>query len=447
LANKKKRVLIISYYWPPCGGIAVLRCLKFAKYLSQLGWEPVILAPDEAHYPSIDYSNDKDIPDNAIILKQKIWEPYHIYKFITRQKKEASVNNVFYVKDKKLGWAHKASVWIRSNFFIPDARCMWINPAVDFLVDYLKENPVDAILSDGPPHSNTRIATLVKQKTGTPWLADFQDPWTQVDYYSLLSLTKWGDAKHRKLEQEAFKTADKTTIVSPTWKRELEEIGAKNVSVVYWGYDPDDYKDLSTEVDEKFVFTHLGILGYDRNPSTFFKVVQSLCQENAAFKADFRLRLVGQVDYSVVEEYTALGLADNVELVGSVDRKRALELMAKSTVLLLLLNQQANAQGRMPGKLFEYLATQRPILSFGPQPSDVQHVIDESKSGFYCEYDEAELIKSHLLELHAQYKLGALNKKIASNIAPYSIKTLTRKVSGYLEEIILKNKVATTTLG
>lgn len=438
--NRKKRVLIISYYWPPCGGIAVLRCLKFAKYLSQLGWEPIVLAPENAHYPSIDNSNDKDIPKNAIILRQKIWEPYHIYKFITGQKKDASVNNIFYVKDKKLGFAHKLSIWIRSNFFIPDARYLWIKPSVKFLVNYLKDNPVDAILSDGPPHSNTRIATLVSQKTGIPWLADFQDPWTQVDYYSLLNLTKWGHKKHLRLEQEAFKTAKKITIVSPTWKKELEKLGAKNVSVINWGYDPDDYQDLGDEVDKKFVFTHLGILGYDRNPSIFFQVVQELCIENLAFKKDFCLRLVGQVDFSVIEEYSALGLANNVELVGAVDRNKALKLMAKSTILLLLLNKQANAQGRMPGKLFEYLATQRPILSFGPIPSDVQQIIEESKSGFYCEYEAAQLIKHHLLALHKQYQLGQLNKKINSNIAPYSIKVLTRKVSNYLDEIISENK-------
>lgn len=433
---KKKRVLIISYYWPPCGGIAVLRCLKFAKYLSQLGWEPVVLAPDNAHYPSIDHSNDKDIPENAVILKQKIWEPYHIYKFITGQKKEASVNNVFYVKDKKLGLAHKASVWIRSNFFIPDARCMWINPSVDFLVDYLKENPVDVILSDGPPHSNTRIATLVSQKTGIPWLADFQDPWTQVDYYGLLNLTKWGHQKHLRLEQEAFKTANKITIVSPTWKKDLEDLGAKNVSVIYWGYDPDDYANLSTKVDQKFTFTHLGILGYDRNPTTFFKVLQNLCNQHPEFKEDFCLQLVGQVDYSVVENYRSYGLEENVELVGSVSRNDALELMAKSNVLLLLLNQQENAQGRIPGKLFEYLATKRPILAFGPNPSDVQHIIDESKSGHYCEYENEKSIEKYLLDLYQQYKKGLLIHKVNSKISPYSIKNLTAQISNYLEEMI-----------
>ena len=92
---------------------------------------------------------------------------------------------------------------------------------------------------------NTRIATLLKQKTGISWLADFQDPWTQVDYYSRLSLTRWGDRKHHKLEQQAFQAADKITIVSPTGKKDLEELGAKNVSVINWGFDPDDYKNLN----------------------------------------------------------------------------------------------------------------------------------------------------------------------------------------------------------
>ena len=211
----KKRVLIITYYWPPSGGIGVLRCLKMAKYLRDFGWEPIIYTAKDAHYPRIDHSNDRDVPEGLEIIKQKIIEPYTFYKLLTGQKKDANVNNVFYTKEENLGYMHKLSVWIRSNFFIPDARSLWIKPSVKRLTKYIEENQVDAMLTCGPPHTNTRIATLLSKKTGTPWLMDFQDPWTQVDYYALLNLSKWGDRKHRRQEQEAFAQADKVTIVSP----------------------------------------------------------------------------------------------------------------------------------------------------------------------------------------------------------------------------------------
>jgi hypothetical protein len=138
------------------------------------------------------------------VLRQPIWEPYAWYKRLTGKAKDANVNNVFYVQEDKQSWLHRFSVWVRSNFFIPDARAAWVKPSVRFLVNYLETHPVDAIFSDGPPHTNTRIATLVSKATGIPHLADFQDPWTQVDYYQLLSLTAWADRKHQRLEQESF---------------------------------------------------------------------------------------------------------------------------------------------------------------------------------------------------------------------------------------------------
>lgn len=433
----KKKVLLITYYWPPCGGIGVLRCLKFAKYLREFGWEPIIFTADNAHYPSIDHSNDKDIPDDLTILRQRIWEPYHIYKFITRQDKKANVNNVFYVKDRNLGLAHRLSVWVRSNFFIPDARAWWIRPSVRFLTNYLKDNPVDAIFSDGPPHSNTRIATLVKQKTGIPWLADFQDPWTQIDYYQLLSLTKWGDRKHKRLEQEAFRAADKITIASPTWAKDLEAIGAEQVSWLPWGYDPEDYENRAVSIGKKFTFTHLGILGYDRHPKGFFVALRNLLQEIPSLGNDLQIQFVGQLDYSVKEDYTKLGLAEYMKEVGNVPRETALAMTLNSPILLLLLNQQTNAKGRIPGKLFEYLAARRPIVCLGETDSDVAHILAATNSGNTFDYDKVEVIKNHLRHLYQQFLAGQLQQAITSDIEQYSVRRLTGQLANWLEEICL----------
>lgn len=434
-----KKVLIISYYWPPCGGIAVLRCLKIAKYLRDFGWEPVIFTADNAHYPSIDHSNDRDIPEGATVLRQRIWEPYHIYKFLTGQKSDANVNNVFYVKDKKLGPFHNLSVWVRSNFFIPDARALWIRPSVRFLTQYLKENPVDAIFSDGPPHSNTRIATLLKQRTGIPWLADFQDPWTQVDYFSLLKLTSWGRARHERMEQEVFRWADKTTIVSNTWRDDLIAIGAQNVEVIPWGFDPEDYQNLEPELDDHFTITHLGIMGYDRNPVQLFRALRQLIEEFPDLRQDLRLQLIGQVDYSVREAVALAGIEEQTVYPGSVSRQEALQRTRSSQVLLLLLNQQANAQGRMPGKFFEYLAVRRPILNIGPVSSDVAQIVSATGSGYNCDYDDYEGMLSALRQLYEDYRAGKLRQDLSTDVSAYSIRNLTEKIAGYLDEIAVKS--------
>ncbi len=430
-----KKVLIITYYWPPSGGIGVLRCLKIAKYLRQHGWEPIVYTAENAHYPTIDHSNDQDIPEGITILKQPIWEPYALYKKWTGRAADENVNNVLYFQDSN--WKHRLSVWIRSNFFIPDARASWIRPSVRFLVNYLRENPVDAILSDGPPHSNTRIATLVRKMTGIPWLADFQDPWTQVDYYQQLSLLPWADRKHHRLEREALQTADKTTIVSWTWKEDLEAIGATNVSVIPWGYDPDDYRDLQDlPIAEGFTLSHLGIMGYDRNPETLFHILRELADADPHFQQALRLQLVGQVDQSVQTAYQRAGIEANVDLVGSVSRQEALRRTRTSPVLLLLLNQQPNAKGRIPGKLFEYLAARRPILALGPPESDVAQILRRTNSGFTCAYDDAAGIRSVLEDLFARYRTGTLSAPQENAIEQYAHPVLVGEIAGFLEEII-----------
>ena len=431
-----RRVLIISYYWPPSGGIAVLRCLKFAKYLRQYGWEPVIFTARDAHYPTIDHSNDHDLPAGLEVIRQPITEPYAWYKRFLGKPADENVNNVFYTDERDGGWKHRLAIWIRSNFFIPDARALWIRGSVRRLHQYLRKHPVDAILSDGPPHSNTRIATRISQKTGLPWLADFQDPWTQVDYYQMLNLTRWGRRRHGRMEQEAFGQASLTTIVSPSWKRDLEEIGARNVRVLYWGYDPDDFSGLRRQPHRKFTLTHLGIMGHDRNPEALFAALRQLKQELSGFAADFELRLFGQVDHRVRQSIEAYGLLEQTNFAGSVSRAEALQQTLDSHVLLLLLNQQDNAHGRIPGKLFEYLAVRRPIMNFGPVDSDVADILERTESGPTFAYDTAPALPArYLSELYRRFREGVEMGLENDSISEYSHPLLVAKLAAWLDEI------------
>ncbi|MEZ7924979.1 MAG: glycosyltransferase, partial [Flavobacteriales bacterium] len=231
-----KRVLIISYYWPPAGGISVIRPLKLAKYISEFGWDPIVCTAENPHFPFEDENAAKDIPKNLEVLKVPIVEPYEIYKKLTGQKQKSALADVIQNAPKR-SFLHNLSVWIRGNFFIPDARCLWIKPVVNELTKYLKENPVDAIITTGPPHSVNRIGYLLNKKLQIPWLADFQDPWTQVDYYKHFKICKWAHRRHRKMENQIFDNADLITIVSNSWKTDLESIGASNVEVVPLGYD------------------------------------------------------------------------------------------------------------------------------------------------------------------------------------------------------------------
>jgi glycosyltransferase involved in cell wall biosynthesis len=431
-----KKVLIISYYWPPSGGIGVLRCLKIAKYLRQYGWEPVVYTAKDAHYPSYDEGNFKDIPPGMLVLKQPIIEPYSFYKRFTGKAPDANVNNDLVAAPDAGSWKHKLSVFIRSNFFIPDARALWVRPSVKFLVNWLKDNPVDAIFSDGPPHSNTLIACRVKQATGLPWLADFQDPWTQVDYYQRLILTPWADRKHRRLEQEALQTAEQTIIVSETWKRDLASIGGRNISVIPWGFDEDDFRGLHFAPDWALTLTHSGLIGDDRNPEQLLAAMAELAAEVPQFKDLFRLQLLGQVDRSVVQAITRYGVGELVRQVGQVKREEALKATFNSQALLLLLNRADNALGRIPGKLFEYLAARRPIVCLGPPGSDVDSILRQTGAGQAIAHGDMAGIKARLLGLFRTYLAeGNLPSPTNDQIYQFTNQRLTGQVAALLDQI------------
>lgn len=429
-----KKVLIISYYWPPAGGIGVLRCLKFAKYLREFGWEPVVFTPNNADYPYFDEGNYKDIPSNIKIIKTPIWEPFKLFKILTRRK-DVPLNNIIHVRDKK-SFFDNLGIWVRGNFFVPDARAFWINPSIRFLKHYLIENPVDAILTDGPPHTNTVIGTQVSRALNIPHLADFQDPWTQVDYYELFKIGKNADAKHKRLEQETFNTAKKITIASPSWKKDLEKIGAKNVDVVYYGYDEDDFRDIKVIADDNFTICHAGLLGYDRNPNNLFEVLKNLSENEHGFKDDLKIKLLGQIDINVQESIIKSGLESNLLNLGTVNRKVALQEISNSWILLLPLNKADNVNGRIPGKFFEYIRAKRPIISFGPHSTDVNNIMQEYNLGINIDYSETEMLTHFILEQYKNFKDERFNATQSSkDMSIFSNFNQTKLIGKYLDEI------------
>ena len=427
-----KRVLIISYYWPPAGGISIIRPVKLAKYLRNTGWEPVICTAKDPHYPFEDDKAVLDVPKDVEIIKVPIVEPYEIYKNLTGQKQKSALADVIQNTPKR-SFFHKLSVWIRGNFFIPDARCLWINPVVKELTAYLKKHPVDAIITTGPPHSVNRIGYLLKKKLNLPWLADFQDPWTQVDYYQHFKISSRAHKRHRKMEKQVFDHADLITIVSDSWKTDLQSIGAKNVEVVPLGFDPEDFN-VNTKLDEQFTLTHLGLLGQDRNPSTLIKVIKSICDENEDFASKFKLQLVGKVNEGLQKEIADLNLSEQVIYKGQVSRDEALQIMQSSQLLLLLLNKAANVSGRIPGKVFEYLGAHRPILSLGPKGTDIETILRESSAGAHIEYESETLLRSYILAAFDKYKTVGLDK-MERSLEMYSHGVIASKFTHLLEQI------------
>jgi glycosyltransferase involved in cell wall biosynthesis len=402
--STRKKVLIISYFWPPAGGITVLRCLKIAKYLREYGWEPVVYTADGAQYPYLDPGNLRDVPTGMTVLRHPIREPLEAFKRLSGRKSNDPLSNIVHVRDRKTSWMDALGIWVRGNFFIPDARAMWVNPSVRYLTNWLRDNPVDAIFSDGPPHTNTLIACRVAQATGIPWLADFQDPWTQVDYYKLLRIGPRADRRHKALEQEVFHTAEAITIASPSWKRDLESIGARNVDVLYYGYDDDDFTGLQPARSDRFTLLHAGLLGFDRSPDNVIKALAELARENTEFAESLRVLFYGEVDFGIKTAFAQAGLARQLDTPGTAPRKTVLEAALGAQILLLPLNKADNVQGRVPGKVFEYMRARKPVLGLGPRDSDAAELLHTYQAGAMIDYEDVAGAKAFIRSAWQRWK-------------------------------------------
>lgn len=391
--------------------------------------------PRNAHYPYLDESTSRDIPAGLEIIRGRILEPFQFFKLITGRKLKDPMINPIHARDKKPNLLESFSIWIRGNFFIPDARALWIRPSVRRLSRYLRKNPVDAIFSDGPPHTNTVIACRLAGKFSIPWLADFQDPWTQVDYYDLFPLSKRADRKHREMEQEVFRKADKITIASPTWKKDLEKIGAPDVEVLYYGYDEEDFGGLETTPYKSFTLCHTGILGYDRNPELVFKALSELTSEIPTLKQNLRIIFAGVVDMSVRKAISENNLEEYTEYPGTVSKPEAIQTILKSHVLLLPLNRATNIRGRMPGKFYEYLRSGNNILALGPPDSDVGKVLSSTGLGKCLDYLDFNAQKEYLRTLYNQFLSGE-KKSPPATVGSFSVQEQTSKLAGFLDQLI-----------
>lgn len=428
-----KKVLIITYHWPPSGGITVLRCLKFTKYLRKFGWEPIVFTAKNPSYQYLDFTNEIDIPEGLEIHKVPIFEPINLFKKLSGRKKNQPVQNITSNSAKKKTIVDKFSMWVRGNYFIPDARCKWIKPSVKYLSKYLDNNHIDAIFTDGPPHTNTVIGLILSKKFNIPWIADFQDPWTQVDYYDKLFIGKRADRKHKSLEQDVFKTAKKITIASPTWRKDIESIGAKNVDVIYYGFDESDFLNYEMKESDNFVFFHGGLLGEDRNPISFANALGKLVSNQHELRVKIKIKLAGEVDHSVRETIKNAGLESMTEYLGMIPRSQVLEEYSKASMLLLPINKAANAKGRIPGKLFEMLRSGKPILVFGPIDGDVKSIVESKQRGKSFDYDEDSNISAFLTS--ALLSNNVVNYNPNQSISEFSNEANTRQLTQYLNEI------------
>ena len=429
-----KKILIITYYWPPAGGPGVQRWLKFTKYLPEFGYEPHVYIPENPSYPILDESLAKDINPHIKIVKNTIWEPYQIAEKLNPKNK--SYKGGHFEKKETQSLISKLSVFIRGNFFIPDARKFWIKPSIAYLNDYIQKEGIDTIVTSGPPHSMHLIGLGLKEiNPNLKWIADFRDPWTQISYHKELKLTNWAAKKHESLEFEVMTKANLVLATSYSDGENFKKIGAKNVEVITNGFEEVKQK---VEKDQTFFnITYSGGLEMLRNPIALWKALEELLQEHATLKQDLKLNFYGALAEDVKQTIINHHLNENLIVHGYVAHQESLNAINKANILVLTNFDNEASKGIIPGKLFEYMATNNPILAIGPDEADVQRILQETEAGKYFLHDQIIDIKKYIIS-HYQQWLANPNYQFHNNeeeVIKFNRKNLTERLAQIIHQL------------
>ena len=428
-----KRVLIISYYWPPTGGSGVQRWVKFAKYLPEEGWQPVIYTPENPEQLAKDTSLEAEVPEETEVIKTHIIEPYELYKKVLRKSghsKEAVEVNPVNAQNKSL--IQKAVMWVRGNLFRPDPRCLWIRPSVRFLKKYLAEHPVDLIVSTGPPQSMHLIGLRLARETGLPWIADFRDPWTRIFYFKHLQMTKATERWHEKMEKKVLDEASAVVAVSPLVQQEFQAMTDTPVELITNGFDECDFEGSEcTEAyggpEKNFTITHTGLFAADGNPTVLWDVLSEKCAKDEQFRKLLKIKLIGKNDEQIIKALEDRGLKDMLEDMGYQPHSAAVQEQRTASVLILPLRKEPEYKAVLPGKLFEYLASFRPVLGIGQTDGAMAMILNETKTGKVIDWEDKEGISEYI-------EKGRLTTE-GADLSHFTRRSITRRMVQLFERL------------
>lgn len=431
-----KKVLIITYYWPPSGGVGVQRWLKFTKYLPDWGWEPIILTPSNPAFDLKDPSLVRDVRSETEVLKIPIWEPYGLVEKLSGKKGQENLNRGMALEGGKKGIFSRVFPWMRGNLFIPDPRVFWVRPATDFALRILESNKIEAIITTGPPHSVHLIGRKLRKKSGLPWIADFRDPWTKWEVLHRMQLSSMAMKIHQSLERKVLQTADLVLTATPGMQEDLDKLGARNSKTVLNGVDhedlPEGYPDPA--VPDKFRIVYVGLMNEKRNPPALWEALDELCAQSEEFCQALEISLTGSISPAIQQAFgTYSRLKDHCVIQGNVSHQEVFELYQNAAILLLLVEQEVASRIVIPAKLYEYMTAQKPVLYIGDPTNGAGEIIAKEKAGESFFHHDKEGIKAYVWELFRQYKEDNLSRMI--NYQAYLRKNQVRIVADSLDRL------------
>lgn len=370
--------------------------MRFSNYFNENGCHLTVFCPEDAAWPEVDPALLEQVPEGVTVIRRKIFEPH---KYLS------NTAGTGFTEQGKPSLFKRFITWIRGNLFIPDSRVFWIRPSVRYLSKYLKNHPeITTIVSSGPPHSAHVIGLRLKKKfKQIHWVADFRDPWTQIDFYHNLNVGKWADKKQKSLEKQCLVSADEVVTVSKHCASGLEEIANRTVKVITNGYIFPEFDARKVELDSKFTISHFGTMPFARNPLVMWKALREILNETPEFGEHLSINLIGVADYNVVDSYKEFNLEKYITVSPLVPHAKSIELQRKTQILLLVANNSGNVKGILTGKFFEYLGAKRPILAIGATDSDLARAVQNTECGFLADFEDVAGAKAFILKSYQSY--------------------------------------------
>ena len=403
----------------------------------------MIYTPENPEQLAVDASLEAEVPAEAEVIRRRIVEPYEMYKKLLRKSghsKEAVEVNPVNAQNKS--FLQKVAMWVRGNFFRPDPRCLWIRPSVKFLKKYLKDHPVDLIVSTGPPQSMHMIGRKLAKETGLPWIADFRDPWTKIFYFKHLSMTRATERWHNKMERKVLDDATAVVAVSPLVQQDFQAMTQTPVELITNGFDECDFSaekcpEAAGGAGRDFVITHTGLFAADGNPPLLGEVLAPKCSSCADFKKALKIKLVGKTDEQILKAIADAGLKDNLEDMGYQQHAVAVEQQRTASLLILPLRKEPEYKAVLPGKLFEYLASWRPVLGIGQTDGAMSMILNNTKTGLVLNWDDRKSIERFIDMCWEKHQTGNLTVDDA-DISQFTRRNLTHRMAQLFDKLIEK---------
>ncbi|MBI1192811.1 MAG: glycosyl transferase family 1 [Bacteroidetes bacterium] len=408
-----RRVLLLTYYWPPAGGPGVQRFLKFARYLREYGWEPIIITPADGAYPYRDESLLGDIPEGLHVIRTGTREPFALYNRLTGKKgKEVPVAMVGF-KDSRSP-VQRLAKWVRANFFIPDARVGWKPFAVKAALTEIAAGrragaepgeKICGFITTGPPHSTHLAGLELKRKTGLPWIADFRDPWTTVYYNAFFPRSARTKRVDQRMEDQVLAAADHIAVVSEGMAEEFRG-RSRALSVLYNGFDEQDMYTGPLEPSEFFQLVHVGNMKPNQQVPALWQALAECVRSDPGFARHFRLHFTGSLDPGVAQAVRDAGLEHYLEHEPFVAHQEATRRMALAGMLLFVIPDATNNRRIITGKIFEYLACNTRMLAIGPQDGDAAGIMRQAGRGPMLGYTDKDGMVLQLRRAYVEWLSG-----------------------------------------